>query len=44
MHDLHVEPSRGHAQVVVSGEVSVAQALERVTVAVRQRLKPGIRA
>ena len=44
MHDLHVEPSRGHAQVVVSGEIGVAQAAERVMVEILQRLKPGIRA
>jgi len=44
MHDLHVEPSRGHAQVVVSGEIDAGQAAESVTVEILQRLKPGIRA
>lgn len=42
MHDLHVEPSRGYADVVVSGETSVAEALERVTTDLLRRLKPGI--
>ena len=44
MHDLHVEPSRGHAQVVVSGEISTAQAVESVTAEILRRLQPGIRA
>jgi uridine kinase len=44
MHDLHVEPSRGQADRVVSGESSIAQAVESVTAEILQRLKPGIRA
>jgi uridine kinase len=42
MHDLYVEPSRSHAQVVVSGEISIGQAVQSLTVAIRQLLKPGI--
>ena len=41
---LHVEPSRGQADRVVSGESSIAQAVESVTAEILQRLKPGIRA
>jgi uridine kinase len=44
MHDLHVEPSRAHADRVVSGEGSAGLAVESVTAEIRRRLKPGIRA
>lgn len=42
MHDLYVEPSRGHADLVVSGEVGAAQAVESVTIAIHRLLKPRI--
>ena len=44
MHDLHVEPSRGLADRVVSGESGITQAVESVTGEILQRLKLGIRA
>ena len=44
MHDLHVEPSRGHAQVVVSGEEPIARTVAAVLVAIRGQQNPGIRA
>ncbi|HEX7508059.1 MAG TPA: uridine kinase [Polyangia bacterium] len=44
MHDLHVEPSRGHADLVVSGERSTEAAVKMVSVATLRLLKPGIRA
>jgi uridine kinase len=44
MHDLYVEPSRGHAHLVVSGDIGVGQAVERVTAEILRRLRPGIRA
>ena len=40
MHVLHVEPSRVHADIVVSGEGSVAHAAEAVTADLRRRLAP----
>jgi len=40
MHDLHVEPSRNHADRVVSGEDSAGQAVESVMAEILQRLKP----
>jgi uridine kinase len=43
MHDLHVEPSRCHANLVVSGDHGGANAVEIVTIAIHQLLKPGIR-
>jgi uridine kinase len=43
MHVLHVEPSRGHADLVVSGEGDRAKAVESVTIAIHHLLKPGIR-
>jgi len=44
MHDLHVEPSKCHADWVVSGEGSAAQAAETVRSAILQCLPSGIRA
>jgi uridine kinase len=44
MHDLHVEPSRCHADLVVSGEVGAEQAVNSVTIAILRLLQPGIRA
>ena len=44
MHDLHVGPSRCHADLVVSGENGGPQVVESVTMAIRELLKPGIRA
>lgn len=44
MHALHVEPSRCHADLVVSGESRTGQAEERVTIAILRLLKSGIRA
>ena len=44
MHELHVEPSRGQADRVVSGESSAGPAVEIVTAEILQRLQPGIRA
>lgn len=44
MHDLHVEPSRCRADLVVSGEQSGAKSVESVTIAIHRMLKPGIRA
>jgi uridine kinase len=43
MHDLHVEPSRCHADLVVSGEDGGAKAVESVMIALHHLLKPGIR-
>ena len=44
MHALHVEPSREHADMVVSGETGGPQVVESVTIAIRRLLQPGIRA
>ena len=44
MHDLHVEPRRCRADLVVSGEQSGAKSVESVTIAIHRMLKPGIRA
>ena len=44
MHDLHVEPSKCHADIVVSGEINVAEAAETIRAAIGQRLHPRIRA
>jgi len=44
MHNLHVEPSRRHANLVVSGESGSVQVVESVTIAIHGLLKPGIRA
>jgi uridine kinase len=44
MHDLYVEPSRGHAHLVVSGDVGIGQAVDNVTAEILRRLQPGIRA
>jgi uridine kinase len=44
MHDLYVEPSRSHAHLVVSGDIGVEHAVERVTAEILRRLQPGIRA
>jgi uridine kinase len=44
MHDLHVAPSRCHADLVVSGEDSTGTAVKMVTAAILRLLKPGIRA
>ena len=43
MHDLHVEPSRCRADLVVSGEQSGEKSAENVTIAIHRLLKPGIR-
>jgi len=44
MHDLHVEPSRHHADLVVSGEPGREKSVESVTNAIHGLLEPGIRA
>ena len=44
MHDLHVEPSRCHADLVISGEDAAAQAVERLVLAIRRALEARIRA
>jgi hypothetical protein len=44
MHDLYIEPSRGHAHLVVSGDIGIGQAVDNVTAEILRRLQPGIRA
>ena len=43
MHSLHVEPSRCHAELVVSGEDIGGQSVESVTIAIHRLLKLGMR-
>ena len=42
MHDLYVEPSRRHADVVVSGERAGPQAVASVTAAIHRLLRLGM--